>query len=383
MLVRGGNTVPGVPGFAASDRLDTAAEFGGFGLADDDITRVLQLVGPTGSLTAFRVAPGDDPLQRANDLEERTDFEASPVLLTTIGGHWKFAPGDEPTDRVTGPETEVPGVDVVAATVAVVDTGYDESADTPPWLADRVTALHDLVPSDKPWGDAEPPRGQQLIGGVRTVPPGVEGHGKFVASIVVQQEPEVAIVAAGISNLTDDNFENDLAGEMPQSADGVTSDELQLYVAIARFVESQGDYDALNLSLGTYQCPDLDDSGFAMREAMRLWTRNYKAAPIVAAAGNHEVGHPSPTNFIPAAWARGRSLYGIASVDSSDQLSAFSNDARAASNGENLTGIRHDGEWATWSGTSFAAPIVSAHIARDPEAMRAARTANGRSIIDR
>jgi hypothetical protein len=385
VLVRGGDTIPGIPGFDVADRLDTAAEFAEFGLSSTEISSVLELVGAGGSLTAFAVDDVDDPLQRANFLEETTEFEASPVLLTTIGGHWKFAPGSTPTDGAAGPEVEPPPVDVVAATVAVVDTGYSESAQTPSWLAARVTPLHDLVPSDRPWGDAEPTAGQQVIGGVRGVPPEVEGHGKFVASIIVQQDPTVAVVVAGISNLTDDNFEGELVTEMPQAANGVTSDELQLYAAIDRFVDSRGRYSALNLSLGTYQCPDLDDSGFAMREALRSWTQRYRRAPIVAAAGNHVVGKIPPTNFIPAAWADGRRLYGIASVDAADQLSAFSNDATDAANGEDSIGMRGDDprSWTMWSGTSFAAPVVSARIAHDPEALRTARTANGRRIIDR
>ena len=381
ILVRG-DTTEGVPGFDDIDRLDTLADFAEFGLSVDDIGRLLRLVGPGGSLTALRIDEGDDPLQRANILEETTALEASPVLLITIGGHWKFAPGSPPTDGLAGPEKEFPGVDP-AATVAVVDTGYEETAATPSWLADRVAALHELVPSDKPWGDAEPPRAQQSIFGVRSVPPDVEGHGKFVASVIAQQEPGDEVVVAGISNLTDENFEGEPSRQMPEVANGISSDELQLYVAIERFVDSRRNYDALNLSLGTYQCPDLDDSGFALRGALQRWRRAYRAAPVVAAAGNHEVGHIPPTDFIPAVRANGKNSYDIASVDSADQLSAFSNDADYAANGEDSIGVRRDGEWAMWSGTSFAAPVVSARIARDPDALRAARSANGRGIIDR
>ena len=144
VLVRGQNADPGA-GFGLGDRLDTAPEFAEFGLSAADIGRLLRLVGASGSLTAFGVGAADDPLELANRLEETTAFEASPVLLTTIGGHWKFAPGSPPTDRTTGPQPPA-GVDgPLDSTVAVVDTGYGESTDTPSWLADRVTALDDLA----------------------------------------------------------------------------------------------------------------------------------------------------------------------------------------------------------------------------------------------
>ena len=226
---------------------------------------------------------------------------------------------------------------------------------------------------------------------MRSVPPEVQGHGKFVASIIAQEEPSVGVVIAGMSNLTDESFEGDLRTLMPAAANGITSDELQLYATIERFGESRTNFDALNLSLGTYQCPDLNDSGFAMRAAIGLWTRKFRNAPIVAAAGNHEVGKTPPTDFIPAAWANGRRLYGIVSVDSSDNLSPFSNDARDASNGGDTIGMRHDcqprsceSEWTTWSGTSFAAPVASARLAVARDAFdRSSRLTNGRRVLDR
>jgi hypothetical protein len=318
------------------------------GLDDPEDAERLGGLLESGQLAAYSVADGADPLELADLLEETEDLEASPVLLTTITGHWTFAPGAPPTDGVDAPAQDPgEGLDFNPEVfVAVVDTGYSEDEGTPAWLADRVDPLAAR--------DAES----------GALPLEIVGHGKFVASVIAQEAPAVGVVVAAMRNLTaDDTFYGDLPG---LAASGFTTDEVQLYLAVGRLAGSSN-FGALNLSLGSYQCPVLNDSGFAIREAVNLWNRE-AGTPIVAAAGNHDpaVG-PSSVPFIPAAYASDSSsnVFAVASIGASGSLSSFSNAADVTAIGENLIGVRIDGEWAAWSGSSFATAVVSAEIAKN------------------
>jgi subtilisin family serine protease len=124
----------------------------------------------------------------------------------------------------------------------------------------------------------------------------------------------------------------------------------------------------LNLSLGGYTGGDRAPR--ALRHALRTLGRQ---RVIVAAAGNNASDRP----FWPGAF---REVIAVAAYDSrSETAAAFSNygdwvdvsapgvDLRSCfvdGTRENADGqVTFDG-WATWSGTSFAAPLVAAEIAR-------------------
>ena len=159
--------------------------------------------------------------------------------------------------------------------VAVVDTGAARPGTLPAWLDTRADPVDARLDLESPALD-----------------PQVQGHGTFVASLIAQEAPQVHIVEARLSNVQDDS--RAFWGELPKTAaTGFVSDELQLYVAIARVLSVRDiRYSALNLSLGSYATTaDPLRSGFGIRAAIDLWNRSTGDAPILAAAGNHEVGH--------------------------------------------------------------------------------------------
>ena len=296
-------------------------------------------------LVPYAISQRGDPLAIASSLRGQ-GFDASPILLTTVSGHWMFAGGDDPVRLPDDPGITVGSLEAKYR-IAVVDTGYEEDRATPEWLAERVS----------PASSGGEPEG--------ALPDEVRGHGKFVASIIAQEAPNAEIVVAGMSDVTRDRF----YGDLPKDADtGYTTDEVRLFLAVGRLLDAAANdpYDVLNLSLGTYVCPDLPNSGLAVRAAIDLWTDAMPDAPIVAAAGNHNPSEMPTTPFIPAAFVDDtKNLVAVASVDAAGVLSVFSNDADVSAIGEHLVGVREDGYWDAWSGTSFAAAVVSAHVAEN------------------
>ena len=205
------------------------------------------------------------------------------------------------------------------------------------------------------------------------------GHGKFVASIITQEDPNVEVRVARLGaidlSVVPDDLENNF-----------TTDELQLYIAIKRLLQLDLEipYSALNLSLGAYACEELgnDDagdpvvanSGLAIREAVQLWFSNFGDAPppLLAAAGNHEPNDSSPLPpFLPAAYATDPNgpIYAVESVNAAGNTSGFSNpgpldpsgaNVAVGGLGERLIGIGVNNDWVYWSGTSFATALMTA-----------------------
>lgn len=325
-------------GFAANDNQ----------VPTEQVTSLLQQLYDAEQLRAFQITDGTDPADAADRIaarNKRRAIELSPVLLTTISGHWTFAPGRDAapsteqgrTDWSTAPRPDVP--------VAVVDTGYSDDG-VPDWLVERADPIDVAIDRD-PF----------------PVPGKVGGHGAFVASVIAQEAPQSKITVARLSNVQGlDAF----WGKLPEPAasTGFVSDELQLYVTVARLVGTGEPFAALNLSLGSYGTKrDVLSSGFAIRGAVDLWRRVVKT-PIYAAAGNHDPDHPAPTQpFLPAAYGPANGVFAVASTDGAGAPSDFSNGGGYVSAvGENLIGVRSDGAWWSWSGTSFATPIVTAAV---------------------
>jgi hypothetical protein len=336
-----GDGLAGVLGFGSSDNDPARAD------AAASLDRLLN----TESLTAYSFDASLDPLGVAQAIEKENEgVQASPVLLTTISGHWTFAPGTKPDDGHNDPGT----VDWEQAAepdvpVGVVDTGYTESQTTP-WLTGRVDPVDANIDADRtPMANL------------------AHGHGMFVGSLIAQQAPQAAVTEA---RLTDIGIGTEtFYGSVPEAIkEGFASDELQLYVAIDRLVTTKQAFKALNLSLGSYGTAEGDpfDSGFAILGAVNLWNRTYnepeETAPILAAAGNHEIGKAQSTQpFLPAAYGPKYNVQAIASVDKSGTMSEFSNDADIKALGQDVLGIRDDSlAWTSWGGTSFATAVATA-----------------------
>ncbi|HEY3485152.1 MAG TPA: hypothetical protein VGK49_07200, partial [Ilumatobacteraceae bacterium] len=173
-----------------------------------------------GGIAAYRVSPSRDPRELAQDFNARNDSaRASLVLVTTITGHWTYAPGTPPT----GTNLSAAEVDATVDPdkfVAVIDTGYSANGELPEWLTVRAEALEPI--------DAEPPN----------LPGPVRGHGAFVASVIAQVAQDTNIRVARVGNVSPSDVGTDGASAGPKILDGFGSDELQLYVAVARLLSA-------------------------------------------------------------------------------------------------------------------------------------------------
>lgn len=332
-------------------------DVGAGNLTDEDFVHI---VGQAGDPILFIYDVGaNDPLQVATQVVA-AGGHASPVLATEIAFHWTFAPGTDYND--SGPVPDAPAAfnPDNPPRVAVVDTGYTDTPGTPQWLKERVS----LADANR---DVE-----------QTTNPEYEGHGKFVASLIAQQAPEVQIVEAAMPKVDVSDFliETDDLVNSPSPTDPFITDELGLFAAIGRLTHA-GSFNVLNLSLGTWTCSGLvtsggNSSGLLMEAALNWWRDVNPDSFVVAAAGNHPVGVtvPADTEFIPAAWSAPNQehhrdgLISVAALDKAGSATAqFSNEGDVHVIGDGLLGVRVDDHGTYWGGSSFATAIVSAWVA--------------------
>ena len=224
------------------------------------------------------------------------------------------------------------------AVVGILDTGIDPH----PWFtgADWCTACtseeYEVLDSGADWElDSE------------------TGHGTFIAGVVLQQAPNAY-----------------LRVERVLGTDGI-ADELALLRGLARIqartATAADRLDIVNLSLGCFTFDDRPSP--VLSHAVAHLARH---AVVVAAAGNDAADRP----FWPAALKEVVAVAALAAEDGAGpERASFSNYGwwvDAAAPGEQvascfLTHARENGEdfhgYATWSGTSFAAPYVAGRIA--------------------
>ncbi|MEO5877275.1 MAG: S8 family serine peptidase [Streptosporangiaceae bacterium] len=231
---------------------------------------------------------------------------------------WWTGPADRPRPA---PRRDLPAPGPVRreVTVAVLDTGLDPHPwyETAGWFADQREEVGEILDADRDLAlDAQ------------------SGHGTFIAGVVLQHAPAARIRAGRV-----------LGG------DGV-ADELDVVRALAGLSA-----DVVNLSLG---CHTFDDRPSpVLRQAVGALGR---ATVVTACAGNTASDRP----FWPAALEQ---VIGVAALDG-DERAWFSNhgpwvDACAPGVGIVSSFVRFGdfAGYATWSGTSFAAPVVAGAIA--------------------
>jgi subtilisin family serine protease len=181
------------------------------------------------------------------------------------------------------------------------------------------------------------------------------GHGTFVTGVVLQHAPGADVVVAPV-----------LVGNF--------TDEVSLVEALLALPE---DIDVINLSLGGYTAGDLPPVG--LQSALETLRERKPDLVVVASAGNDGWSRPSS----PAAL---KGVIAVAALGADRHTrAAFSNFGPwvdAAAPGQDVDssflewdgpiqlengvgdGVKHDFDgWATWSGTSFAAPAVAGAIA--------------------
>jgi subtilisin family serine protease len=312
---------------------------------------------PSG-LTVLHLRPdaGVDVCELASQFSGRSPHKrvnAGPNHVVTTQPQWSPGPFDEPTpvDAIPAPpRPERP--DAPKVNVAILDTGVAAHPwfEGRRWYADCATDVYEAPDAD---------HDDRLDS--------VAGHGTFIAGVVLQQAPDAQLIVERII-----------------SGDGVT-DERELLRALAglraRADRSGKSIDVLSLSLGCYTHDDKPSPVLA--QGFRAFDRD---TVIVACAGNAGSDRP----YWPAALKR---VIAVGSLDAeAHDRAAFSNfgwwvdactvgdhvtssfftfDDSGASRPEMFNG------YATWSGTSFAAPRVAGAIAASAAArgISAARAA--------
>jgi hypothetical protein len=222
-----------------------------------------------------------------------------------------------------------------AVTVAVLDTGLSPHPwyETADWYAGQREEVTEILDADLDYElDAQ------------------AGHGTFIAGVVLRHAPSARIRARRVIG-----------------GDGV-GDELGVLRALAWLTE-WGQADIANLSFGCYTYDDRP-SPVVARAVAALGRRTV----LVACAGNQASDRP----FWPAAL---KHVIAVAALDGDDRawFSDFGWWVDACTQGVGVTScfVRFDGPrprvrgidpddfegYATWSGTSFAAPAVAGMIA--------------------
>ncbi|REE95425.1 S8 family peptidase [Thermomonospora umbrina] len=259
----------------------------------------------------------------------------SPNTLVYGQPMWWSGPADRPrpTDPVPAPSAALPPRRDV--TVAVLDTGLSPHPwyETADWYREQRDEAAEVLDADLDFElDAQ------------------AGHGTFIAGVVLQHAPSARIRARRV-----------LGG------DGV-GDELAVLRALSG-LRRCGPVDVLNLSLGCFTFDDRPSPVLA-----RAIAALGRGTVVVACAGNAAGDRP----FWPAAL---KPVVAVAALDGEDRA-WFSNygwwvDACAPGVDVASCHLRFDGRrppangvdpdafegYATWSGTSFAAPAVAGMIA--------------------
>ena len=296
------------------------------------------------SVALLRLRPGVD----AVDLAATTAAPAGHRALSVSPNHvlrgqpvYSGGPADVPKPSAPLPvPPAAPGPTAAGPRLAVLDTGLARHDWFAPGTFDAVTEeLDEQLDADGDYRlDTQ------------------AGHGTFVAGIVRQRLPEVQLYVGRV--LDSDGF----------------CDELALVTALGtlwRRTNGAGrPIDVLNLSLGGYTYDDRPSPVLA--DALARFGRR---TAVVAAAGNNGSDRP----FWPAAL---KNVVAVGAVDAAGERAAYSNygwwvDASAEGTDVRSTFVVHDGPvpdtagvdadcfrgYASWSGTSFAAPQVSAWLA--------------------
>jgi subtilisin family serine protease len=312
----------------------------------------------------FHLDVTDTPLPK---LVARLAAKGYPVdcnYILASGQRPKWHPGDDPEyGPVVAP---LPAADLDAGRgvkVAVIDTGfYAPAAETAPHLLDGVIGEDDWLYEVTPGPEADLP-GYLLEAG---------GHGTFVAGLVRRVAPaaEVYVFNAG----TKEGFADlgQLLAKMGQA--------FRLGCQV------------INISMGTYTLDDQPLHAFDVALA-GLRAETGLDVAVVASAGNDGLERKG--------WpAASEGVIGVAALDWDGNLCSFSNRGpwvKAATYGDKMWSVfvpgvenaavetdqrpefwrdhfrgssgRHGGngasvgQWAEWSGTSFAAPLVSGALA--------------------
>jgi len=219
-------------------------------------------------------------------------------------------------------------------TVAVIDTGV---AGTVVELKGAITGGTDVSGLGSP--DGRTPVGEKPEHGTM-VASLLAGRGSTPGNGVIGVAPEASILTASVA--------------FGEDTGAAASNDEQIAEAVTWAVDHGADVINMSLTRNTRDWPESWDAAF-----MHAFEQD---VVIVAAAGNRgsgttEVGAPAT---IPGVLTvAGVDREGNASFDASSQGITIA----VAAPSEDLVGVRPDGSYVQWNGTSAAAPIVSGLVA--------------------
>ena len=204
-----------------------------------------------------------------------------------------------------------------SVTVAVLDTGVDFTS--APLAGRLLNGYNTLSPRNAPLDVPDGKYNTEV------------GHGTMIAGLIARVSPSSVIMPIRV-------FNADGTGTMMHVIEGI-------YYAV------QNDAEVINMSFET------NINSLALADA--LSGAYAQGAVLVASAGNE---HSTAPHY-PAAL---KNVIGVASVNSDNTLSTFSNygvNALLVAPGNLLQSTYWNDKYASWSGTSFAAPFVAAEAA--------------------
>jgi hypothetical protein len=313
-----------------------------------------------------RIAEGWEPGTRCRPEPQRPPA-VSPHHVAILAPKGNGCPASPPRPARPRPEYLRPFGEA-RVRVAVLDSGYLPGVH--PLLDERVGAVDgewfdSLAHAWTP--DSRTDETYLAAAEVAGVIDGLTGHGTFIAGQIAHLCPDAAVRLVG---LRDQELPLPDGTISPAQQRGLYASEL----SIAHAMLTHADVDVIQCG---FAFPTLDDyPPLALSAAVEQLACDGRERAIVAPAGNESSRH----RYWPAALP---GVIGVAATNRRDRDRAdFSNWGRwcdACSRGEDVhsTFCRFTGAvggegpdvddfdgWARWSGTSFAAPRVSALIAR-------------------
>ncbi len=297
-------------------------------------------------LGTIRLGPGVDPFEAARELTDGEQQLAAPNMVLTLAPHWSWGSASDPVPA--GPLGSRAGTIKSPVRVAVVDTGM--------FLPIPAGVGIGIFESDPV--DVLSPRGFVDWFGA--------GHGGFIAGVIDHHAGGATI---------------DVYRGFDSSVDVPT--ETAIISAVDRALA--GGARVINLSVGTYG--PYGRPPVALHQAMRRWKQDHPELLMVAAAGND--GLPDP--WYPAGFAGDSEfadwVVSVGAYEGKGTPAAFSNHgdwvrawapgvgvhshypkAKRFRSADGAVASFPDG-FATWSGTSFAAPFALAAILSKAETM--------------
>lgn len=198
------------------------------------------------------------------------------------------------------------------------------------------------------------------------------GHATFIAAVIEQLAPGATVEVRQVLTTFGDGSDSDVGAALRALVDDPP--------------------DVVNLSFAGYSEGDV--APLAIRDAVAQLVA--KGTAVVAAAGNDATCRPAwPASLdgvvsvgalgpFGAAWFTNHGPWVRACAPGVDVVSRFFSEpsSPAATEANDVTAIQTIHDWASWSGTSFAAPIVAGVIARAVLAGWSAAQAVARVIDD-